>query len=97
MSVDCFLKIDGIQGESTDAKHKGEIMVLCWSWSETQAMSPAAAGGTSKVSMQDFHFSKAVDTASPKLMLACPSGQHIKDAVLSCRKTAVGQDFSEHA
>src|SRR5262249_35943882 len=25
MTVDCFLKIDGIQGESTDPKHKDEI------------------------------------------------------------------------
>jgi len=93
MTVDCFLKIDGIQGESTDPKHKDEIMVLSWSWSETQAMAAAPAGGTGKVSMQLFHFSKAVDTASPKLMLACASGQHIKDAVLSCRKTGGSQDF----
>ena len=93
MSVDCFLKIDGIQGESTDPKHKDEIMVLSWSWSETQAMAAAPAGGTGKVSMQDFHFSKAVDTASPKLMLACASGQHIKDAVLSCRNAGGSQDF----
>ena len=93
MSVDCFLKIDGIPGESTDPKHKDEIMVLSWSWSETQAMAAAPAGGTGKVSMQDFHFSKAVDTASPKLMLACASGQHIKDAVLSCRNAGGSQDF----
>lgn len=26
-------------------------------------------------------------------MLACASGQHIKDAVLSCRKTGGSQDF----
>ena len=93
MSVDCFLKIDGIPGESTDAKHKDEIVVLSWSWGETRAMAAAPGGGTGKVSMQDFHFSKAVDTASPKLMLACASGQHIKDAVLSCRKTGDNPDF----
>ena len=74
MSADCFLKIDGIQGESTDPKHNDEIMVLSWSWSETQAVAAAPPGGTGKVSMQDFHFSKAVDTASPKLMLACATG-----------------------
>src|SRR6516164_8872973 len=69
-------------------------MVLSWSWSETQAMAAAPAGGTGKVSMQDFHFSKAVDKSTPKLMLACASGQHIKDAVLSCRKAGgTSQDF----
>jgi type VI secretion system secreted protein Hcp len=93
MAVDCFLKIDGIPGESTDAKHTGQINVLSWSWGETQAMAPGAPGGAGKVSMQDFHFSKAVDAASPKLMLACASGQQIKDAVLSCRKAGGSQDF----
>lgn len=29
--VDYFLKIDGIEGESTDAKHKNEIDVVSWS------------------------------------------------------------------
>ena len=28
--VDYFLKIDGIDGESTDAKHKGEIDLQSW-------------------------------------------------------------------
>jgi len=93
MSVDCFLKIDGIPGESTDPKHKDEIVVLSWSWGETRAMAAAPAGGTGRVSMQDFHLSKAVDTASPKLLLACASGKHIKDAVLSCRKAGGTQDF----
>ena len=32
-AVDTFLKIDGIDGESTDDKHKGEIEVFAWSWS----------------------------------------------------------------
>jgi len=87
MAVDCFLKMDGIQGESTDATHRDEIKVLSWSWGETLATAPAGAGGgAGKVSMQDFRFSKAVDKASPKLILACASGQKIKDAVLTCRK-----------
>ncbi|HEY7575111.1 MAG TPA: type VI secretion system tube protein Hcp, partial [Thermoanaerobaculia bacterium] len=30
--TDYFLKIDGIEGESQDGKHKGEIDVLSWSW-----------------------------------------------------------------
>ena len=28
---DCFLKIDGIEGESADSKHKGEIDVKSFS------------------------------------------------------------------
>ncbi len=34
--VDYFLKIDGIEGESQDAKHKGEIDVESWSWGRHQ-------------------------------------------------------------
>jgi len=97
MAVDYFLKIDGIPGESTDAKHNGEINIASWSWVETEATGTGgpAGGGMGKVSMQDFRFSKAVDKSSPKLMLACASAQHIKDAVLSCSRKAGGitQDF----
>ena len=42
-AFDYFLKIDGIQGESTDAKHKDEIEVLSWSWGETQERAPGSA------------------------------------------------------
>src|SRR5262249_30737358 len=87
-AVDYFLKIDGIEGESTDAKHKGEIDLLSWSWGATNAGSHAGGGGggSGKVAMQDFHFVMEHNKASPKLMLACASGQPIPTAVLTCRK-----------
>jgi type VI secretion system secreted protein Hcp len=87
-AVDFFLKVDGIEGESTDAKHKNEIDVQSWSWGETQTGTHAGGGGggAGKVSMQDFHFTMTVNKATPKLMLACATGQHIAKAVLTCRK-----------
>ena len=33
--VDYFLKIEGVESESTDAKHKGEIELESFSWGET--------------------------------------------------------------
>ena len=39
-AFDYFLKLDGIPGESTDAKHKGEIDVLSWSWGESPEIAP---------------------------------------------------------
>jgi type VI secretion system secreted protein Hcp len=95
-AVDYYLKIDGIEGEATDAKHKSEIDVESWSWGETQTGSAAhgAGGGAGKVSMQDFHFVMRVNKASPKLMLACATGQHIKKADLTCRKA--GGDQQEY-
>jgi type VI secretion system secreted protein Hcp len=86
MTVDYFLKIDGIPGESTDSKHHGEINIHSWSWGETQATGPGPGGEAGRVSIQDFRISKTVDKSSPKLMLACASGQNINEAVLSCRK-----------
>jgi len=41
MALDMFLKIDGIQGESTDNHHKDKIDILSYTWGESQ---PAAAG-----------------------------------------------------
>jgi type VI secretion system secreted protein Hcp len=86
-AVDYFLKLDGIDGESTDDKHAGEIEVLSWSWSEAHSgPGPGAGGGgAGKVQMQDFHFTARVSRASPKLLVACASGQHVQKARLTCR------------
>jgi type VI secretion system secreted protein Hcp len=95
-AVDFFLKIDGVEGESTDDKHKKEIDVESWSWGETQSGSHAGGGGggAGKVSMQDFHFVKKLSKASPVLFLRCASGTHIKEATLTCRKA--GGDQQEY-
>jgi type VI secretion system secreted protein Hcp len=94
-AVDYFLKIEGIEGESTDHKHKGEIDLQSFSWGEHQTGSHSAGGGggAGKVSMQDFHFVAKISKASPKLFLACATGEHFKKAVLTCRKA--GKDQQE--
>ncbi len=94
--ADYFLKIDGIEGESQDAKHKSEIEIMSWSWGANQSGSFASGGGggAGKVSMHDFSFQKVIDKASPKLMLACAGGDHIKQAILTCRKA--GKDQQEY-
>lgn len=86
--TDYFLKIEGIPGESTDHKHKDEINVLSWSWGETNSGAGGATGGrgAGKVSMQDFNFVMEANKATPKLMLHCATGEHIPNAVLTCRK-----------
>lgn len=87
--ADYFLKIEGIEGESTDAKHKNEIEVLSWSWGETNAgahVGGSSGGGAGKVHMQDFSFTMSANKSSPKLMLYCATGTHIKEASLTCRK-----------
>src|SRR5918999_1223271 len=88
MAVDVFLKIKGIEGESADDKHKNEIDVLSYSWgiSQTGTMSYGGGGGAGKANFGDFNFMMRMNKATPKLMNACATGEHIGDAVLSCRK-----------
>jgi type VI secretion system secreted protein Hcp len=90
---DYFLQIDGIEGESTDAKHKGWIDVESWSWGEAQTgtLHSGGGGGAGKVAFQDLHFVSKVSKASPKLFLACASGQHLKEARLVARRAAKDQ------
>lgn len=96
-AVDYFLKIETIDGESTDATHKGEIDIESWSWGEsnTGTHTEGGGGGAGKVHMQDFHFVMRMNKASPKLMLACASGQHIPKATLTLRKA--GKQQQEYA
>jgi type VI secretion system secreted protein Hcp len=83
-AVDYFLKIDGIDGESHATEHKDEINVESFSWGVTQlgtsAWEHTGAFVSGKVTMTDFHFQMPLNKASPKLFLACASGQHIKQA-----------------
>ncbi|MBV9928139.1 MAG: type VI secretion system tube protein Hcp [Acidobacteria bacterium] len=90
---DYFLKIDGIEGESQDSKHKGEIQLDSFSWEANNdgTFSSNKGGGSGKVAMRDFKFTMDVNKSSPKLILACATGQHIKSAVLTCRKAGKGQ------
>lgn len=96
MAVDFFLKIDGVDGEANDSKHKGEIDIESFSWGEVNSGDAAHRGGmgAGKVTMQDFHFVMKVNKASPKLMQHCAAGEHVKKAVLTCRKA--GKDQQEY-
>lgn len=86
--VDAFLKLDGINGESQDSVHTNEIDILSWSWSLTNSGSAhyAKGMGQGKVQVGDIHILKRVDTATPSLMQACTTGQHIDSGTLTVRK-----------
>lgn len=92
-AVDYFLKLDGIDGETSQKGHEKEIELESWSFGETNGGTFAAnsGGGAGKVSMQDFHFVMHVNKASPKLFEACATGKHIKTAKLTCRKAGETQ------
>jgi type VI secretion system secreted protein Hcp len=91
--VDYFLKIDGVDGESTDDKHKNEIDVESFSWGVSNPGSAVSGGGAGagKVQMQDLNFMMMYNKSSPVLMLACASGKHFKSATLTARKAGENQ------
>jgi type VI secretion system secreted protein Hcp len=96
MAADIFAKIGVIKGESLDSKHKDEVEVLSWSWGVTQTGSIAqgGGGGQGKASFHDFNFMHHVDKATPLLLKACATGEHIKDATITVRKAGKGpQEF----
>ncbi len=92
-AVDYYLKITGIDGESKDSKHKGEIEIQSWSFGHTQQGTEAGGGGggAGKVLAGDFHFTMKVSKASPKLFLACATGEHFKTAIVVARKAGKEQ------
>ena len=84
MSIDCNLKLDGVQGESTHAKHKDEIQLYNWSWGASNAANISGGGmAVGKGQAQDLHFTKKYDRASPNISKNCISGKHFKDATIS--------------
>lgn len=87
--VDYFLKIEGVDGESADDKHKGEIDIQSWSWGLTNSGTGHSGGGHGggKAVAQDLHFVIKHQKCSPKLFLSCCNGEHLKKATLVARKS----------
>ena len=82
-----FLKIDGIEGDSRHHEHKGEIEVMSFTIGSSQDVSMDGNGlGAGRPDITDISFSAFMSKASPKLTLACASGQRFAQAVLSCRR-----------
>lgn len=88
MAVDYFLKLDGIQGESQDEKHKNEIQVLSWSWGASNVSSVAGTGGSGagKVDLSDVSLMLNFDKSTPKFFKSCCEGKHITTGELSAIK-----------
>ena len=93
MAADIFAKIGDIKGESRDSKHKDEVEVLSWSWGVSQSgtLQSGGGGGAGKANFNDFNFTHHVDKASPVLLKACATGEHIKEATITVRKAGKGQ------
>jgi type VI secretion system secreted protein Hcp len=86
--ADFFLKIDGVDGESLDDKHKGEIQISSFSLGVSNSGTGGAntGSGAGKANVQDMSFTKQVDKSSPNLFIHCCSGKHFPTAQITLRK-----------
>ena len=83
-AVRAFLKIDGINGESTNARHVNEIDVAAFKLGVLQSLVSGTGGaGTGKATFAPITVFKGIDSASPLLFLHCATGQHHPQAILT--------------
>ena len=89
--VDMFLKLDGVDGESPDPQHKGEIQIEGFrlnAVSPRDAFTNQAAGA---VRMSHMTIRAKVDKSTPKLFTKIAKNEKIPSAVLTCRKAGKEQ------
>jgi len=92
MAEQYFLKIDGIEGESMDKDHKGEIELNSWSFGGTVSGVPVKGGvGAGKFMAQGVQCTANVSKASPGLFFACTTGKRLTKATITGRKGGGGR------
>lgn len=100
MAFDAFLKIEGIDGESTDDKHQKWIEILSYAHGVTQPVSGVSATGGrtgGRADFADFSLTKTVDNATPDLNIYCAKGQHIPKVELElCLATGDKHTFLKY-
>lgn len=88
MSVDMYMRVDGVTGESKDANHKGWIDIQSYSWGAAQpgSMSTGSGGGIGKVSFNDLMVETFMDKAAPAVLKYCANGRHLPKVEISVCK-----------
>jgi type VI secretion system secreted protein Hcp len=90
-----YIKYDGIEGESADAHHDKWIDVLSIDWG---ANKPTGSSGASRrrggTVVEDFTFTKEVDSSTPKLTEPICKGEHTPGVEVDICKT--NSDGEQH-
>ena len=84
--VDAFADIDGIPGESVNARHADEIDVFSLSWCVTNAGNVGGGGGAGRPTFDNLVLGKHTDLATVPLVEAVATGQQIQDAVITLER-----------
>lgn len=92
MAFSAHLKVDEIDGESSDANYSGQIDVLSYSMGVNNP--PNVLGGgfsAGKATASDFHFVLAQGRSSVNLEKFCASGKHVATVILTLAKS-IGEE-----
>jgi hypothetical protein len=84
--VDAFAAIDGIPGESVNARHADEIDVFSLSWCVTNAGGVGGGGGAARPTFDNIVLGKHTDLATVPLVEAAATGRQIDNAVITLER-----------
>lgn len=97
MAFDCFLKIEGVTGESSDEKHEGWIEILSFKHGVSVPRDAGSGLPSGRRVHQDFTVVKTVDKASPILVQRLCNNKEIKEVTIElCRATGDKQKYMEY-
>jgi type VI secretion system secreted protein Hcp len=89
MSMDIYLQLDGVTGESTRQNYSGWIELDSFSFGASNPVSigtGSTGAGAGKVSLSSFNVMKRTDSSSPVLFQKCCMGQHFSKASIALNK-----------
>jgi type VI secretion system secreted protein Hcp len=83
---DMLLQLQGVTGESSDAKHKDFIELESWSWSMLSPTDVSTGHAHAKVKIEHFKIVKRADRSSPVLIQYLQQNVIVKSGKLIVRK-----------
>ena len=88
-SIDAYMKLGEIKGESTDDGHKEWIDVLAWSWGMSQSPSRMRPGVAPRgpLVVEDIIVKKNFDASTPIIFKNLATGEHTDEFILDVVKT----------
>lgn len=87
MIHNAFIKINGIDGESKDLLHHGEIDVIRWRWNVGAALSKNNNILSGNNTVNGFVFEHYIDKSSQGILHYFTSGRDISEVVLTIKKS----------
>lgn len=88
-----FLKLAGVDGDSTDSKHQGEIEVESYRFLEDETDQQTTVTADAGFGDNNLRFLADASSASPVLFAKAASGEHLTDATLTVRKGKYQKEY----